>query len=60
MVKRIVVDLTPVLPGGENGGAKTMTIELLRQLGLLHRECEFVLLTADASHDELDILDGPN
>lgn len=59
-MKRIVVDLTPVLPGGENGGAKTMTIELLRQLGFLHRECKFVLLTADPSHDELDILDAPN
>jgi hypothetical protein len=60
LMKRILIDLTPILPGGENGGAKTMTIELIRELSKLHRECEFVLLTSDCSHDELATLDAPN
>ena len=59
-LERVVVDLTPVLPGGENGGAKVMTIELLRQLSRLARSCEFILLTSEASHDELAFLDSPN
>ena len=31
-VKRIAVDLTPLLPGGDNGGAKPLAIELVRRL----------------------------
>lgn len=30
--KKIVVDLTPILPGGVNGGAKVFVIELLKKL----------------------------
>jgi glycosyltransferase involved in cell wall biosynthesis/2-polyprenyl-3-methyl-5-hydroxy-6-metoxy-1,4-benzoquinol methylase/uncharacterized coiled-coil protein SlyX len=59
-LERVVVDLTPVLSGGENGGAKVMTIELLRQLSRLARSCEFILLTSETSHDELAFLDSPN
>ena len=54
------MDLTPVLPGGENGGAKVMTIELVKQLSRMAPECEFILLTAARSHAELAILDAPN
>lgn len=57
---RIVVDLTPLLPGGENGGAKLMATELVRQLSRLLPRCEFVLLTSEKSHDELAILDSSN
>src|SRR5262249_10383653 len=51
--RRIAVDLTPLLPGGENGGAKLMTVGLVQHLSRLLPDCELVLLTADVSHDEL-------
>lgn len=56
----IAVDLTPVLPGGENGGAKLMTLELLKRLSLIADEWKFVLLTSEKSHSELAILDAHN
>jgi glycosyltransferase involved in cell wall biosynthesis len=56
----IAVDLTPVLPGGENGGAKVFVLELLRRLSARHREAHFLLLTHGASHEELAALDAPN
>jgi glycosyltransferase involved in cell wall biosynthesis/SAM-dependent methyltransferase len=59
-LKRVVIDLTPVLPGGENGGAKVMTVELIRHLAKLAPTCEFVLLTSAITHDELGALDAPN
>ena len=54
------VDLTPVLPGGDNGGAKLLTVNLLKELAALRPDWRFVCLTADASHDELARLDAPN
>jgi glycosyltransferase involved in cell wall biosynthesis len=59
-IKRIVVDLTAVLPGGGNGGAKIMTLELVRRLQAMAPDCEFILLTANSTHDELACLDAPN
>ena len=59
-LKRVAVDLTPVLPGGDNGGAKLLAIELVRRLAALAPECEFVLLTAARSHAELAPLDAAN
>jgi glycosyltransferase involved in cell wall biosynthesis len=56
----IVVDLTPVLPGGENGGAKIFVLELLSQLAELAPQTRFILLTQHASHEELAFLDRPN
>ena len=56
----IAVDLTPLLPGGENGGAKLLAVELVRNLSTLHPACEFVLLTSDRSHEELSFLDSLN
>lgn len=56
----IAVDLTPVLPGGENGGAKIFVLELLRRLAEMAPQAHFVLLTQAASHDELATLDRPN
>jgi glycosyltransferase involved in cell wall biosynthesis len=58
--KCIAVDLTPILPGGENGGAKVMTVELLQQLQRLAPEWEFILLTSEHTHAELAKLDAPN
>jgi glycosyltransferase involved in cell wall biosynthesis len=56
----IAVDLTPVLPGGENGGAKIFVIELLKCLARISPTTQFVLLTEYSSHDELEILDCDN
>ncbi|MHB1143153.1 MAG: FkbM family methyltransferase [Sulfuricaulis sp.] len=59
-LKNIAVDLTPVLPGGENGGAKIFVLELLRRLAEMRPQTQFVLLTQAASHEELAALDRPN
>jgi glycosyltransferase involved in cell wall biosynthesis/SAM-dependent methyltransferase len=56
----VLVDLTPVLPGGDNGGAKLMTILLLHALRDLRPQWRFVCLTSPAAHDELAHLDAPN
>jgi glycosyltransferase involved in cell wall biosynthesis len=58
--KTIAVDLTPVLPGGENGGAKIFVLELIRCLSDMAPNTRFVLLTQAVSHDELAWLDGDN
>ena len=59
-LRTIAVDLTPVLPGGENGGAKVFVLELLRRLAERAPQTEFVLLTQAAAHDELAALDSTN
>src|ERR1700688_5059887 len=56
----IAVDLIPVLPGGDNGGAKILVSGVIRQLALDHPDTRFVLLTHEASHRELAVLDAPN
>lgn len=56
----IVVDLTPLSPGGDNGGAKIFSVELVRRLAASRPSVQFVLLTRQASHDELATLDAPN
>jgi glycosyltransferase involved in cell wall biosynthesis len=56
----IAVDLTPLLPGAENGGAKIFVLELLRGLAERAPATKFVLLTQAGSHDELAVLDRPN
>jgi glycosyltransferase involved in cell wall biosynthesis len=56
----IAVDLTPVLPGGENGGAKIFVLELLRGLAEMVPSTQFILLTQAASHDELASMDRGN
>lgn len=59
-LRTIAVDLTPVLPGGENGGAKVFVLELLRRLAELAPRTQFVLLTQASAHEELASLDRPN
>jgi glycosyltransferase involved in cell wall biosynthesis len=56
----VAVDLTPVLPGGENGGAKIFVLELLLQLSELMPKTKFLLLTHLSSHDELAAMDRDN
>jgi glycosyltransferase involved in cell wall biosynthesis len=59
-LRRVTVDLTPVHPGGENGGAKLVARTLVRELSSLASETEFILLTAGTSHFELADLDARN
>ncbi len=58
--KHIFIDLTPVLPGGENGGVKVLAVELVRQFGLLAPDWDFTLLITSESAEELRRLQGPN
>jgi glycosyltransferase involved in cell wall biosynthesis len=60
VLKRITVDLTPVLPGGANGGAKLVARSLVREMAQLAPETHLTLLTSAASHAELADLDAPN
>jgi glycosyltransferase involved in cell wall biosynthesis len=57
---RVVVDLTPLLPGGENGGAKPMTLELIRRMASRSPKTKFILLTLMRSFDELAAFKQPN
>jgi len=59
-LKTIAVDLTPILPGGENGGAKIFVLELLRRLAAFSPQTHFILLTQAASHFELASMDCHN
>ena len=59
-LRTILVDLTPILPGGENGGAKVFVLELLRRLAEHAPRTQFVLLTQANAHNELAALDGAN
>lgn len=56
----IVIDLTPILPGGENGGAKVFLLELIKNLALSSPATKFTLLTKFLSHEELSHLDSRN
>ncbi|HEY8667879.1 MAG TPA: glycosyltransferase [Tepidisphaeraceae bacterium] len=56
----VAVDMTPVLPGGDNGGAKLVAIGAIRQLARLVPDWDFILLTSGKSHDELEYLDAAN
>ena len=59
-LRRVVVDLTPVLPGADNGGAKLVAMELVRHLAQLAPSCEWVLLTSEKGHADLASLDSHN
>src|SRR5689334_5832290 len=58
---KIAVDLTPMRPGGENGGAKLAIIEFLKGLKRhLPDELHYLFLTSDDTHDEAASLLGTN
>jgi glycosyltransferase involved in cell wall biosynthesis len=59
-MKKIIVDLTPIVAGGFNGGAKIFVIELLKQLAIIAPNTMFVLLTQLDSYDELALLEKKN
>jgi glycosyltransferase involved in cell wall biosynthesis len=56
----IAVDLTPVLPGGENGGAKVLALALVPLLAELARKSRFILLTTRRNDNHLAHLDAVN
>src|SRR5687768_5077278 len=56
----VAIDLTPMLPSGESGGAKLVALTLVRQLGRLAPGCRFTLLTLGHNHDELSMLEADN
>lgn len=56
----IAIDMTPLLPGGENGGVKLLAVELVRGFQVFSPENEFLLLTAAWNDNELSFLDNTN
>src|SRR5438876_8345531 len=58
--RHIVVDMTPLEPGGQNGGAGVVAKSLVRHLSSLDPHSRFTLLTASDSHAELASLDADN
>ena len=54
----IAVDLTPVVPGGDNGGAKPLAMELMKKFQSTATKDRFLILTASWNHEELAILDA--
>jgi glycosyltransferase involved in cell wall biosynthesis len=57
---RVVVDFTPLVAGGANGGAKPMTMELVQRMGRVAPAVSFILLATPAGYDELAQLEAPN
>lgn len=57
---RIAIDLTPILPNGENGGSKVMVLELTRQLILMGSHHHWLLITSKIMKEELIHLNAPN
>lgn len=57
---KVAVDLTPMLPGGVNGGAKVFVLQLLRDLARLTPQWTFLLLTNESAYPELAQLEGKN
>ncbi len=58
--KIILVDLLPVLPGGLNGGAKLMIMDLLKSMIDLTDEYEWYFCVRSGVEQELSILKHPN
>jgi FkbM family methyltransferase len=47
-LRRVGIDLMPMLPGGHNGGAKIFIVELIRQMARLAPNVEFILFFMEA------------
>ena len=60
IIRKVAVDLTPVLPGGINGGAKIFVLELLKYLADIAPSTNFILLTHSNSHEDLVHMDRAN
>lgn len=59
-LRSVAVDLTPLEPGGQNGGARLVALTLIRELSKLAPETQFVLLTNLRTHAELAALETTN
>lgn len=59
-LKTVVVDLTPILAGGENGGAKIVAVNLIQHLAHAAQGTQFILLTSRRNNTELSALDASN
>jgi glycosyltransferase involved in cell wall biosynthesis len=59
-LNQIAVDLTPLLPGGANGGAAIVAVQVVRELANLAPSIRFKLLTNYTTHADLAHLDAPN
>jgi glycosyltransferase involved in cell wall biosynthesis len=59
-LNRVVVDFTPLVAGGANGGAKPMTMELVQRMARVAPDVSFILLATPAGYDELAPLEAPN
>ncbi|HEY3059495.1 MAG TPA: glycosyltransferase family 1 protein [Chloroflexota bacterium] len=57
-LEHIVVDLSLLGPGGQNGGAGLVAVSLVENLSLLRPDLRLTLLTASASHHELAHLES--
>jgi len=54
---KIAVDLTPMLPGGKNGGVKPAILEFITGLQRLEApKLHFLFLTAESTHDEIQAI----
>jgi glycosyltransferase involved in cell wall biosynthesis len=58
--QKILVDLTPLLPGGLNGGAKPFMLALLKELSCRHPEACFTAIVNQAVYEELVPMAKPN
>lgn len=56
----IAIDMTPILPGGVNGGAKLLALELIKGFQAVSGDNRFLVLTASWNEKELASLDSPN
>lgn len=57
--RRLAIDLTPMSPGGENGGSRVMALALIPRLSVLLPSTEILLLTSGQTYSELAYLDAP-
>jgi glycosyltransferase involved in cell wall biosynthesis len=54
---RVAVDLTPMLPGGQNGGVKPAIFEFIKGLQRLREpKFSFLFLTAESTHAEIQAI----
>lgn len=59
-LERLAIDLTPIIPGGENGGAKVFILGLIEQLSSDHPNTQFLLLIHARAEEELKSLESAN
>lgn len=60
LIRKVAIDLIPLLPHGANGGAKIFVLDLIKNLAEVASNCEFLLLTRDATYAELADLERVN